>query len=408
MTRSRLYSRVSAIRAVGLAFVASAVITVAVVGTRPAEAAFPGENGRITFSSNRDGDSEIFTVRPDGTGEKQLTKNGLDDFAPSFSPDGKKIVFERDVLLSDGSRDREIFVMNADSGEIRRLTFSSGFDSEPTFSADGKKIAFNSDRDEVADEIYVMNADGTGVKRLTFNRDPDLSPVFSPNGQKIAFVRFENNNLEIFAMNSDGSKQTNLTNNEAFDLRPNFSPDGKRIVFDSDRDGDSEIFVMEANGSNQTSLTNNLVRDTEPVVTPDGRKIAFNSVLGIHTMNPNGSGAKLLTDPTIGGLSDWQANTAPTVTNLQPSPGSTTRDRTPTIRATAKDLQTDLAKANVRLTVDGKAVAETKFSYNPSTDRLAFTPERELPAGRHTVKVAAKDDVLLVGQSSWSFKVTTS
>jgi hypothetical protein len=318
MMRSRLYSRVSTIRAVGLAFVASAVITVAVVGTRPAEAAFPGENGRITFSSNRDGDSEIFTVRPDGTGEKQLTKNGLDDFAPSFSPDGKKIVFERDVLLSDGSRDRGIFVMNA-----------------------------------------------------------------------------------------DGSKQTNLTNNEAFDLRPNFSPDGKRIVFDSDRDGDSEIFVMEANGSNQTSLTNNLVRDTEPVVTPDGRKIAFNSLLGIHTMNPNGSGAKLLTDPTIGGLSDWQANTAPTVTNLQPSPGST-RDKTPTIRATVTDLQTDLAKANVRLTVDGKAVAETKFSYNPSTDRFAFTPERELPAGRHTVKVAAKDDVLLVGQSSWSFKVTTS
>jgi hypothetical protein len=56
MMRSGLYSRVSAIRAVGIAFAVSALITVAVVGTRPAEAAFPGENGRITFSSNRDGD----------------------------------------------------------------------------------------------------------------------------------------------------------------------------------------------------------------------------------------------------------------------------------------------------------------------------------------------------------------
>ncbi len=56
MMRSGLYSRVSAIRAVGIAFAVSALITVAVVGTRPAEAAFLGENGRITFSSNRDGD----------------------------------------------------------------------------------------------------------------------------------------------------------------------------------------------------------------------------------------------------------------------------------------------------------------------------------------------------------------
>jgi hypothetical protein len=251
------------------------------------------------------------------------------------------------------------------------------------------------------------------VKQLTRNKVDDFSSTFSPDGKKVVLVKDVllsngSEDREILAMNADGSNQTNLTNNEAFDLRPDFSPDGKRIVFDSDRAGDLEIFVMEVNGSNQSSLTNNLVRDTEPVVSPDGKKIAFSSELGIHTINPNGSGAKPLTDSGADGFIDWQANTAPTVTSLQPSPNSTTRDKTPTIRATVTDLQTDLAKANVRLTVDGKAVAETKFSYNSSTDRLAFTSERELPAGRHTMKVAAKDDVLLVGQISWSFKVTTS
>jgi dipeptidyl aminopeptidase/acylaminoacyl peptidase len=171
---------------------------------------------------------------------------------------------------------------------------------------------------------------------------------------------------------------------------------------------DREILAMNADSSNQTNLTNNEAFDIRPDFSPDGKKIAFSSELGIHTINPNGSGAKPLTDSGADGFIDWQANTAPTVTSLQPASGSTTRDTTPTIRATVTDLQTDIAKANVRLTVDGKAVAETKFSYNSSTDRLAFTSERELPAGRHTVKVAAKDDVLLVGQSSWSFKVTTS
>jgi hypothetical protein len=165
---------------------------------------------------------------------------------------------------------------------------------------------------------------------------------------------------------------------------------------------------VRPDGTGVKQLTRNKVDDFSSTFSPDGKKIVFSSELGIHTINPNGSGAKPLTDSGADGFIDWQANTAPTVTNLQPSPNSTTRDKTPTIRATVTDLQTDLAKANVRLTVDGKAVAETKFSYNSSTDRLAFTSERELPAGRHTVKVAAKDDVLLVGQSSWSFKVTTS
>jgi Tol biopolymer transport system component len=186
-----------------------------------------------------------------------------------------------------------------------------------------------------------------------------------------------------------------------------------RIAFMSSRDGDFEVFVMGVNGSNQTSRTNNEVLDEAPVFSPEGKGIAFHSQrvenLEVFAINANGSGIKNLTrSPARDGFIDWQANTAPTVTSLQPSPNSTTRDKTPTIRATVTDLQTDLAKANVRLTVDGKAVAETKFSYNSSTDRLAFTSERELPAGRHTMKVAAKDDVLLVGQISWSFKVTTS
>jgi hypothetical protein len=231
MKRSVLNSRVAAVRAVVLAIVASVVVIVGVVGTKPAEAAFAGKNGRIAYMSNRDGDFEIFTMRPDGSGVKQLTRNRADDGIQRWSPDGKKLVF-----VSDRGEDIEIFV---------------------------------------------MNADGSGIENLTRS-------------------------------------------------------------------------------------------------------------------------------PATDGIVDWQANTVPTITNLRPSPGSTTRDRTPTVRATVKDQQTDLTKANITLSVDGKAVARTRFSYDPATDRLAFTPERELSAGRNGVKIVARDDVLLAGQRTWSFKVATS
>jgi Tol biopolymer transport system component len=192
-----------------------------------------------------------------------------------------------------------------------------------------------------------------------------------------------------------------------------FAGKNGRIAFMSNRDGDFEVFVMGVNGSNQTSRTNNEVLDEAPAFSPDGKRIAFHSQrvenLEVFAINANGSGIKNLTrSPARDGIVDWQANTAPTVTSLQPAPGSTTRDKTPTIRAVVKDQQTNLTKANITLSTDGKAIANTRFSYDPSTDKLAFTPERELPAGRHNVKVVARDDVLLAGQRTLSFKVATS
>ena len=75
-----------------VAVVLSVVATLAVAGF--ASAAFPGHNGRIAFQSNRDGDYEIFTMKPNGTHLRQITHNDLDEVAPAFSPNGAKIAFE--------------------------------------------------------------------------------------------------------------------------------------------------------------------------------------------------------------------------------------------------------------------------------------------------------------------------
>ncbi len=115
-----------------------------------------GSNGnKIAFSSDRDGDWEIFVMNADGNGVQQLTDNDGDDSVEEWSPNGNKIAF-----VSDRDGDDEIFVMNADGTEVRQLTDNDDRDGSASWSLDGDRIAFTSNRDGDWD-IFVMNADGT-------------------------------------------------------------------------------------------------------------------------------------------------------------------------------------------------------------------------------------------------------
>ena len=95
------------------------------------------------------------------------------------------------------------------------------------------------------------------------------------------------------------------------------------------------------------------------------------------------------------------ANTEPAITNPKPAPGSNTRDRTPLIATTVRDAQTNLAKNNIKLFIDGNS--KSAFSYDRSKDRLSYTSGR-LSFGGHTVKIVAKEGVNTTNKS-WSFKV---
>ena len=98
-------------------------------------------------------------------------------------------------------------------------------------------------------------------------------------------------------------------------------------------------------------------------------------------------------------------NTAPTTSLLRPSSGSTTRDRTPNIAAVARDAQTELAKPNLRLTLDGRRVGTGAFSYNRNTDRVSYTPAQKLGPGNHTVTLVTHDAQGLATKKSWRFRV---
>ena len=310
------------------AMVSAALLLVALAGTaREAEATFPGNNGKIAFASNRttgegvdnpEGDFEIFTMEPDGTGLSQLTHNAAFDFDPEWSADGKKIAFESDRGLFS-----EIFVMNADGTEETQVTTNPdfSFDRSPTFSPDGKKIVFESNRavgegvdnPEKDIEIFVVNLDGTGLIQLTRNASRELHPDYAPNGRKIAFVSEQAFAPGIYTMNADGTKQKKRSQGPARVFHfPGWSPDGKRITFMSDQDGPDEIHRMRTDGSAQKRLTNNGAPvDDAPVFSPDGKKIAFNTNrdgnFEIYAMNRDGTEQTNLTNNPAGDFTpDWQ------------------------------------------------------------------------------------------------------
>ena len=264
--------------------------------------------GRIVFTSDRDGNAEIYVMKADGSGQTRLTNNQAIDFEPAWSPSGAKIAF---TSMGRDGENIDIYVMNADGSGQTHLTNNASYDAEPAWSPDGARIAFASDRDGNT-EIYVMNADGSGQTRLTDNTGWDLTPAWSPDGTKIAFASDRDGNTEIYLMNSDGSGQTRLSNNPTGnDYSPAWSPDGTKIVFVSNRDDNIEIYVMNADGRGQIRLTNDWADDDYPAWSPDGTKIAFASgrdgtTQQIYVMNADGSGqTRLTTNSAQDSEPDW-------------------------------------------------------------------------------------------------------
>ena len=252
---------------------------------------------QIAFASNRDGNPEIYVMDLDGKNQRRLTNHPKNDWSPSWSPDGKRIVFisNRDGHVHvHGWPTYEIYVMDADGGNQQNLTNDPNDDRNPSWSPDGKRIVFSSERDGrvmdgvPTDEIYVMDADGGNPQNLTNDLNEDWDPSWSPDGKRIAFSSTRDGHFigdvgitsDIYVMDADGGNQQRLTENRKNDWDPSWSPDGKRIAFSSDRKGDLqnfEIYVMDADGGNQRRLTENRVYDMSPSWSPDGKRIAFSS-----------------------------------------------------------------------------------------------------------------------------------
>jgi len=291
--------------------------------------------GEIAFYSERDGDAEIYLMNDDGSNQRPLTDNDVDDVCPAWSPDGTQLLFV--TARHDPNPGScfpecryEIYVMNADGTDQRRLTEDAANDFHPIWSPDGAQIAFVSDRDG-NNEIYVMDADGGNPRRLTDEPAADMRPFWSPDGTQIVFNSERDGNWEIYLMDADGSNQRRLTEGSEWELFPAWSPDGTEIAYFMAPSGSGrpDVYVMAAPSGTGTSvpnarqLTNHPRVDEDPAWSPDGTQIAFQSSrdgnFEIYVMEADGSNQRRLTDDPGGDY--WPA--------WRPSPASAAVEQRP-------------------------------------------------------------------------------
>lgn len=200
-------------------------------------------------------DYDIYRSKADGTGLVRLTQTPGYDAEPTVRADG------RIVFTSGRDGDLDIYSMNADGSDVKRLTDRPGYDGGPFYSKDGTLICYRAYHPEDPAElqefrdllaagqvqptkmdIWVMNADGTGQRQVTDLPGASFAPYFHPDGRRIVFCSNAENprgrNFDLYMVNVDGSGLVKITDTPVFEGFPMFSPDGTKLLFSSNRDPD--------------------------------------------------------------------------------------------------------------------------------------------------------------------------
>mgnify|MGYP000138310443 CR=1 FL=1 len=184
-----------------------------------AEATVSPKGDRIVFTSDRSGDLELYTMNVDGSDVVQVTDELGYDGGAFFSPDGQWLVWRasRPKTAEEVSKykgllaehlveptNMELYVARVDGSEKRQVTHLGNANWAPYFTPDGKRILFCSNHASKRGfpfNLFLINLDGTGLEQVTFDQAFDSFPMFSPDGKRLIFASNRNNG---------GTRETNL------------------------------------------------------------------------------------------------------------------------------------------------------------------------------------------------------
>jgi Tol biopolymer transport system component len=238
----------------------------------------------IVFSTDRDGESSIYKVNPDG---RHLTRLA-DGLVPRWSPDGKRIAF----IKEDG-----IYLMNQDGSKATELVNDSTAIEASlvglnlSWSPNGERIVFSSWRNGDS-KIYVVNTDSGQQVNLTRNAEYEALPKWSPDGKSIAFLGMHDNMLGLYKTNADGSNLVGLTKATFVGGWYDWSPDSQSIAFLL---ANYKPYVMNADGSRTRPITEMAGHDS--AWSPDGQLLACSSSSGqLYVVNISDGKAIQLTE----------------------------------------------------------------------------------------------------------------
>ncbi len=236
--------------------------------------------GKLVTTTDFDGvhHASLSVMDADGTHSRPIfdEKAGL-AFAASWSPGGQWIAFGFGIFFEGRTQPARVMMMRADGSERRELTDGSANSGFPSFSPDGKQIVYRIS----GEGLRILSLANNTVRTLT--TEPDNFPSWSPTNDVIEFTRAIDGAYDIFSIHADGTGLKRLTHAPGNDAHGRWSPDGKHIVFSSARLGFKdesplydppefqpygELFVMNADGTDQRPLTDNKDEDGTPAWQP--------------------------------------------------------------------------------------------------------------------------------------------